>query len=79
MTTSTSTGKCVPVAFKKGSMYAYNNLIVICCGSDKDSPVFSGVVVHSPKTSIERPIGLYLETFVKFYFNEFEGEVTLKS
>lgn len=80
MTTSTATGKCVPVSFKKGSMYAYDNLIVICCESDnKDSAVFSGVVVHSPKTSPDKPIGLYLETFVKFYFNEFEGEVTLKS
>jgi len=79
MTTSTATGKCVPVSFKKGSMYSNDNLIVICCDSDKDSAVFSGVIIHSPKTNLETPIGLYLETFVKFYFNEFEGEVTLKS
>ena len=83
MTTSTATGKCVPVSYKKGSMYAYNDLIVICCDSDnKDSAVFSGVVVHVPENGIERSqykIGQYSETFVKFYFNEFEGEVTLKS
>ena len=59
-------------------MYAHNNMIVICCDSDKDSPVFSGVIVHSPEKGIDK-IGQYLETFVKFYFNPFEGEVTLRS
>ncbi len=78
MTTSTATGKCVPVKFEKGSMYAYNGLIVICCESDKDSPIFSGVIVHTPEKSADR-IGQYLETLMKFYFNPFEGEVTLRS
>jgi hypothetical protein len=83
MTTSTKKGKSVKTKFDVGSMYEYNDMIVICCHSDEDVSFFSGVIVYMEEKNInslsEYKIGKYYETFMKFYFVEFEGEVTLKS
>jgi hypothetical protein len=91
MTTSTVTRNCVEKKFNVGSMYEYNDLIVMCCSSGGERhPHFSGVVVYAPEKSDsiyylnggslnEYKIGKYFCNFAKFYFNEFNGEVTLKS
>ena len=88
MTTSTVTRNCVEKKFNVGSMYEYNDLIVLCTSSgDEKHPHFSGVVVYAPEKIAdcflsgslnEYKIGKY-SSFAKYYFNEFNGEVTLKS